>query len=56
MMVEDKTPFAIEPLSDRHDRPAFACGVEALDRYFHSQVTQDIRRRIAACNVAVEPL
>ena len=47
-------PFVIEPLSDAHDRAAFACGVAALDRYFANQATQDIRRRIAACFVAVE--
>jgi ribosomal protein S18 acetylase RimI-like enzyme len=47
-------PFIIEPLGDHHDRSAFACGVEALDRYFHKQVTQDIRRRATACYVAVE--
>lgn len=35
------------------DRSAFNCGVEALNRYFQQQVTQDIRRRVAACFVAV---
>lgn len=48
-----KARFRIEPLG-RQDRRTFACGVEALDRYFHTQVTQDIRRRVAACYVAVE--
>ena len=47
-------PFLIEPLSDTHDRGAFDSGVAALDRYFASQATQDIRRRIAACFVAIE--
>ncbi|HVV45775.1 MAG TPA: GNAT family N-acetyltransferase [Bryobacteraceae bacterium] len=47
-------PFRLEPLNDRHDRDAFACGQEALDRYLRTQATQDIRRRIAACFVAVE--
>jgi len=32
---------------------AFACGEELLDRYFQLQVTQDIRRRIANCFVAI---
>jgi GNAT superfamily N-acetyltransferase len=32
----------------------FACGEEALDRYLRTQVTQDIRRRIASCFVAIE--
>lgn len=50
-----KSPaFRIEPLSDAHDRTAFRCGEAALDRYFQTQATQDIRRRIANCFVAVE--
>ncbi len=44
----------IEVLNRRHDRISFSCGVEALDRYFHQQVTQDIKRRATACYVAVE--
>jgi ribosomal protein S18 acetylase RimI-like enzyme len=47
-------PFRYEPLSDRHDRTAFHCGEDALDRYFREQATQDIRRRVANCFVAVE--
>ena len=47
-------PYRIEPLSDAHDRGAFLCGVPALDRYFREQVTQDARRRVATCFVAVE--
>jgi GNAT superfamily N-acetyltransferase len=47
-------PFVIEPLSAMHDRAGFACGVEVLDRYFISQATQDIRRRVSACFVAGE--
>ncbi|MBK5291286.1 MAG: GNAT family N-acetyltransferase [Acidobacteriia bacterium] len=47
-------PFRLEPLGDVHDRAAFTCGREPLDRYFHTQATQDIRRRIATCFVAVE--
>ncbi|MEA2929243.1 MAG: hypothetical protein QOG38_1671 [Hyphomicrobiales bacterium] len=46
--------FAIEALSDAHDRKTFSCGVEPLDRYFREQVTQDIRRRVTACHVAIE--
>ncbi len=42
-----------EPLSAHHDRRAFSCGVADLDRYFHQQVTQDIRRRVTSCFVAV---
>jgi predicted GNAT family N-acyltransferase len=40
--------YRVEPLGDQHDRAAFSCGVEALDRYFHEQVSQDISRRTAA--------
>jgi predicted GNAT family N-acyltransferase len=43
----------LEPLGGGHDRGAFSCGVEALDRYFHVQAGQDTRRRIASCFVAV---
>ena len=45
--------FVIELLSS-HDRTGFSCGVEALDNYFKKQVTQDMRRRISACYVAVD--
>lgn len=44
--------ITIEVLSSAHDRTGFSCGVEALDRYFRSQVTQDVRRRATACYVA----
>jgi ribosomal protein S18 acetylase RimI-like enzyme len=47
-------PFLLEPLSGEHERSLFRCGEDALDRYFQTQVTQDIRRHIANCFVAVE--
>lgn len=47
-------PFRLEPLGDAHDRTGFACGQDPLDRYFQTQATQDIRRRVATCFVAVE--
>ena len=37
--------MAVVPLDDGHARAAFACGVETLDRYFHTQAGQDVRRR-----------
>jgi predicted GNAT family N-acyltransferase len=46
--------FFIEALRPGHDSAAFSCGVEALDRYFHRQVTQDVRRRTTACHIAFE--
>jgi ribosomal protein S18 acetylase RimI-like enzyme len=47
-------PFVVEPLTASHDRTTFACGNIALDRYFREQVTQDIRRRVTNCFVAVD--
>ena len=49
-----KAPFRLEALSDGHDKQGFACGEEPLDRYIRTQATQDIRRRISSCFVAVE--
>jgi GNAT superfamily N-acetyltransferase len=46
--------FRLEVLRAEHDRKAFSCGVEPLDRYFREQATQDIRRRVSACYVAVD--
>jgi GNAT superfamily N-acetyltransferase len=43
--------YRIEPLSDRHNRAAFSCGVEALDRWFHENISQEISRRTAAAFV-----
>ena len=48
------TPFSIERLGPGHDRREFASGSDALDRYFREYVTQDIRRRVASCYVAVD--
>jgi len=53
-MSDPASPFVIEPLNANHDRSTFKSGVEALDRYFASQATQDIRRRMSACFVAGE--
>ncbi len=43
----------VAPLDTAHDRASFSSGSEPLDRYFQQQVTQDIRRRVAACFVAI---
>jgi GNAT superfamily N-acetyltransferase len=45
--------YRIEPLAG-HDRAGFASGSDVLDRYFREQVTQDVRRRLAKCFVAVD--
>lgn len=44
--------LVIEPLRQDHDREAFACGVDSLDRYIKTQAGQDIRRGIARVFVA----
>ena len=45
----DQSNFRIEPLDrKRHDRVAFSCGVDALDRYLKQQASQDIEKRVAA--------
>ena len=46
--------FSIVPLADQ-DRSAFSCGSAALDTYLQRQANQDIKRRVAACFVAVDP-
>jgi GNAT superfamily N-acetyltransferase len=43
----------VVPLSAEHDRSTFASGSEPLDDYFLERVTQDIRRSVAACFVAL---
>ena len=40
--------FITVPLASEHDRAAFSCGVEALDRYLKQQARQDARNRVAA--------
>ena len=46
--------FRIEPLSPKHVREGFACGVDALDRYLASQAGQDSKRSYASNFVAAE--
>ena len=46
-LAESKLIF--EPLGDQHNRAAFSCGVEALDKYFQGDpIRQDMSRRLAA--------
>jgi GNAT superfamily N-acetyltransferase len=45
--------FRIGALSGDHDRSRFSSGSAPLDRYFREQASQDIKRRIASCFVAV---
>jgi ribosomal protein S18 acetylase RimI-like enzyme len=46
-------PFRLAPLDAAHDRAAFRSDSEPLNRYLREQVIQDIRRRVAACFVAL---
>ena len=46
-------PFRVALLDASHDRSIFDSGAPALDRYLREQVTQDVRRRVATCFVAV---
>lgn len=43
----EKPRFVIELLGPKHDRPAFSCGVEALDAYLHKQAERDLKKRAA---------
>jgi hypothetical protein len=44
--------FVVQSLDLASDRSSFESGVAALDRYFRTQVSQDIKRRVTACFVA----
>jgi len=46
--------WLIQPLAKHHDRAAFLCGNETLDRYLKEMARQDARRHIAAPFVLVE--
>ena len=50
--MSDK-PFRVGPLDHGYDRNGFNSGSEPLDSYFKRQVTQDIRRKVTACFVAL---
>ena len=47
--------LVIVPLNEAHDRQAFSCGVESLDRYLHSQAGQDARRLANGVFILAEP-
>jgi GNAT superfamily N-acetyltransferase len=46
--------WLIDPLARQHDRAAFSCGNETLDRYLKEIASQDARRLVAAPFVAVD--
>ncbi len=45
----------IEPLNRNHNKAAFSCGTESLDRYLKRQASQDTKRRISRVFVARGP-
>lgn len=46
-----RSDFRVELLSKTHDRAAFSCGIDALDRYLKAQAGQDVAKRVAVCFV-----
>jgi GNAT superfamily N-acetyltransferase len=44
--------YSIEPLGD-HDREAFECGKDVLNRYLKVQASQDRKRDLARCYVLI---
>ena len=46
--------FAVNSLDLTSDRSSFESGVAPLDKYFRTQVSQDIKRRVTACFVATD--
>lgn len=46
--------FRVVALGAEHDRATFISGSPTLDRYLKEQSTQDMRRRMAACFIAVD--
>lgn len=47
------SPSRVVAFDAAYDRSTFNSGSAPLDRYLREQVTQDIRRRVAACFVAL---
>lgn len=48
------TPFSIVGLAAHNDRKEFFCGSTPLDTYFRTQASQDVKRNVATCFVAIE--
>ena len=47
-------PFSVTALNAQTDRSRFDCGVAPLNTYLATQVTQDIKRRVTACFMALD--
>jgi GNAT superfamily N-acetyltransferase len=52
--MAQSAPWVIGPLAKLHDRAAFSCGNETLDRYLKEIASQDARRHVAAPFVLIE--
>jgi predicted GNAT family N-acyltransferase len=49
---QEKSKFRFEPLDKaKHDRAAFSCEQESLDRYLKEHASQEIKKRVAATYV-----
>lgn len=48
-------PISIEPLAARHQREAFDCGEETLNRYLRQYASQHQKKNIGRVYVAIEP-
>ena len=46
-------PFRLALLNDAHDRKTFTSESEPLNHYLRERVTQDTRRRVATCFIAL---
>ncbi len=53
--MSQTAPFRVTALDSALDRTAFSSGIAPLDSYFKTQVSQDIKRRVTACFVALTP-
>jgi hypothetical protein len=50
--VREKTGLRFEPPDKKkHDRAAFSCEQESLDRYLKEHATQEVKKRVAAVYV-----
>ena len=49
----NQTRFQLARLDAAHERTLFDCDSEPLNRYLREQVTQDVRRRMTFCFVAL---
>ena len=49
----NNAPFQIVRLDPAHDRTAFNCDSDPLNRYLREQATQDVRRHVTFCFIAL---